>query len=242
MKTITFILTSLMTLNLYSQTENNLEKERIYNIIKTIDDWYKKGYVGYEDYTEAWYIDGENSSELKKIYSKENYTKYVVDRIKNIDTLNLFTDTYYQTLLKRLDRNDEFNEAMILTCHRFGNMIKSFLVQKAWMDGISAFWPEENIFEESNKNMSDSDYVEWHKERINIDNTNSAVYKIFYGEIGFSQGTAEGGHGDYHLFKIVFLKEDGQWKIDNMFIEEQTKEDAIKFYDENVERRGYFKD
>jgi len=242
MKTTTFILVSLLTLNLYSQTETDLEKERIYNIIKTIDNWYNMGYIRFENYTETWHIKGKNSNELKKNYSKENYTKYVIDRITKIDTLNLLTNTYYQTLLKRLDRNDEFNEAMILTNNKFGNMINSFLVQRSRMDGIPAFWPEANIFLESNKNMSDSDYVEWHKERINIDNTNSAVYKIFYGEIGFSQGTAEGGHGDYHLFKIVFLKEDGQWKIDNMFIEEQTKEDAIKFYDENVERRGYFKD
>ena len=241
MKTITFILATLLTLNLYSQTENDLEKDKIYTIINLLDNWYKNGYVRYEDYTQTWHLKGENSSELKKKYSKENYNQYVIERIKNINSLNLVTDKYYQSLIKRLNRNDDFNEAMILTNNAFGNMVNSFLVRTSRMDGIPTFWPEENIFANTNSEMSDSDNIEWHKERINVENNNSSVYKLFYGEIGSSQGTAEGGHGDYHLFKIMFVKEDGQWKIDDIVIEEQTKDEAIKFYDKNVERRGYFK-
>jgi len=239
MKTITFIIAALLTLNLYSQTENNLEKNNIYSTIKSLDDWYKTGYVRFENYTKTWHIKGEKSSELKKKYSRENYNQYVIERIKNIDSLKIFTNEYYQTLLKRISRNDNFNEAMVLTDNMFGNMINSFLVRKSRMDGISAFWPEENIFEDTNMEMSDAEYIKWHKDRIILGNSNSATYKIFYGEIGFSQGTSEGGYGDYHLFKINFIKEDGQWKIDNILIEEQTKEEATKFYDENLERRGF---
>ena len=236
MKTTTFILASLLTLNLYSQTETDLEKDKIYSVLKIMDNWYTVGYVKYWNITNKWYIKGNKSDQIKKEYNIENYNDYVIERIKAVDTLGILTDNYYQTLLARLSKTGKFNEAMILTNHQYGDMVRSFLVERRYMDGIPSFWPEENIFAEENESLSDSDYIEWHKERITINTIDIATYKVFYEEVGDSH------NDDYQLLKIVFLKEDGQWKIDNMFIEEQTKEDAIKFYDENVERRGYFKD
>jgi len=235
MKTITFILAMTLSLNLYSQKGNNPEKDEIYSIVKTIDDWYTIGYIKYWNVTNKWYIKGAESGLLKKKYTVENYNNYVIERIKSIDTLGVLTDNYYQDLLMRLNRTGKFNEAMILTNHQYGDMVRSFLVERRYMDGIPAFWPEENIFADENENLSDSEYIEWHKERIIVDSINKAVYKIFYEEVGDSH------NDDYHLLKIYFMKESGQWKIDDIIIEEQTKEEATKFYNENVERRGYFK-
>lgn len=231
-----FIVVLLITTNVYPQTKMEQEKGQIYLTIEQLNQWYNIGYVIYFNVTKKWYLRGTNSSELKEKYTKDEYNNYVVDRIKHMDSLGILTSRYYDTLQNRLNRTEKFNEAMAFTNHQFGNMIRSFLVERQSMDGIPAFWPEANIFYEATSKMSDSAYIDWHKERININSENKAIYKVFYGEIGFSQYSE-----DYQLFKMFFVKEDGIWKIDNMVIEEQTKEEATKFYEENVDRRGYFK-
>lgn len=236
MKKLTFIFTMIISFQLQAQS---LDKDEIFATIDSLNDWYVMGYLRYDDFNHLWHLKGDNAFELKKEYSQDNYVNYVIERINSIDSLGIFTNRYMEVFQKRLQRNDKFNEAMILTDHNFGNMINSFLVKRNYMDGIPAFWPEENIFEETNLRMSDLDYVNWHKDRILVNN-DSATYKIFYGEIGLSQGSSYNSHGDYHLFVIKFLKENGAWKIDNMYIKEQSKEEALKFYDENVKRQGYF--
>lgn len=238
---IILILIMLTTPNSYNQTTTvNEEKDNIFILIKSLDSWYKQGYIIYWNVTEKWYLKGENNEALKEKYSPEEYNTYVTERIKAVDTLEMFTSTYLQKILPRLDRDDKYNEVMILTNHSFGNMVRAFLVHREHMDGIPAFWPEWNIFMEGNSGMSDSEYIEWHKERITIYNSDKATYKVFYGEIGDSQNSNAGGHGDFHILKIQFIKEMGQWKIEDIEIEEQTEEQATEFYEENVERRGYF--
>ncbi len=220
-----------------NSNDHKMSKNQIYEKIQALNEWYTKGYVSYWNVTQKWYLSGRESSKLKKQFSKEQYNHYVNQRLLQIDSLNFFTASYIKTIKSRLKRKGKYNEAMILTNHEFGNMVNSFLVKRMHMDGIPAFWPEANIFHDPD--MSDSAYIEWHKNRITLLDDNKAKYKVFYGEVGDSQNSNPDGHGDYHIVEIAFLNQSDGWKINNIEIKEQTREQAEKFYNENIKRRGF---
>lgn len=233
---ITFIITLNLIVTINAQNEQDQDKYKVYETIRMVDKWYKEGYVHYWNVREKWYLNGENSEDLTKKYTPKNYSQYASERILAMDSLGILTDDYNNILKERLNRSGNFNETMILTNHKYGDMVNSFLVERNFMDYLAVMWKEGPPFAEFNSELTDSAYIEWHLDRITIFENDKAEYKVLYTELGDVQDI----YGDYEMFKIIVIKEKGAWKIDNMRIEFKSKEETIDFYNRNLELRGYF--
>jgi|GEM_PF-2626630 len=220
----------------YAQTEKEMEKDDVYNVLVKVNSWYQEGYVRKRFFpNEEWYLTEKEIGSYDYEKNNNGYRLHLKKRIEELKTLDIFTDDLIIEIEERYKDIEIVNEGIMFTDHNYGDCITSFLVTRQNMDYLITESPDYNFLQEQNTSMSEDEFKNWHKERIVLINGKNAIYKVFYSEVGFQ--TEDRGNS---ILEIELVK-DISWKINSIKIIEPEREKIMEFYNQNIKRRGYFK-
>jgi hypothetical protein len=237
MKQSLFILT-IMTLSIACKTENkDIEKEAIYLLLEKFDSFYLSGHLCHEyEPNDEWVFYSNSSQKFEYPNTFDGYRQHLKYKLKELRKNEIFTNDFLSLITNRYDSDTSIiNMGILFTDNEYGDYISNILVPRNRMDYLVDNSPEFNPFEEVNAKLTNEEFIEWQKNRINIISNNHAEFKVLYTEVGFPYIERS-----YNFVITKFIKENENWKINDIRIQEATHDEMINFYKSQVEMRGYY--
>lgn len=225
------MVTCMKTLSINTEQE----KTAILYCLKEMDSFYKedqfiiqRSVFAKPEWIVIWLEINSPHTEFEP--TDNNVMELTKRKLTDLEAKGFCTDNYISRLGKRITSGEIMNPGMLLTGHEWGDNVSGLLAETLHFDHLPIFDTEgyNPVFTENEK-LSSEEIDAWHKRRITFSDDTTAFYTLIYTEIGISITERQ-----YAFFIIRLKKVKNAWKIDDIVIKKDTRENILALYDKSM--------
>ncbi len=226
--------TCMKTLSIDSERE----KASVLSLLKELDSFYKEdGFIVQrvlfpnEEWTATWL--GVKSPDRVFDPTDANIRSLMKKKANDPEFRRLCTDSYLSRIDERISKDRTVNFGIALTDHEWGDNLSGTMADPTYLDYLPRFDAEGyNPILAENEKLTPGQIDAWHKARIVFGDDTTAAYTLLYTEVGLAARERE-----LAFFVIKLAKTPNGWKIDDIAIKEDTKQNILSFYEKSMESR-----